>query len=70
MVRNSPRKLPKFNGYTVDFRLREFRKVVYGKSIEFINFNSKQGIKLFKQMERSEHGKRILPRLRSSDYSF
>jgi len=60
MIRDSPRKLPEFKGYTVDFRLREFRRVVYGKSIEFIPFESRKGRKLLRKMERSEHGKRIL----------
>ena len=60
MIRDSPRRLPEFNGYTVDFRLREFRKVVYGKSIEFIPFESRKGKKLLQKIERSEHGKRIL----------
>lgn len=60
MIRDSPRKLPEFDGYTVDFRLREFRKVIYGRSIEFIPFESAKGKKLLRKMERSEHGKRIL----------
>lgn len=60
MIRDSPRKLPEFQGYTVDFRLGEFRKVVYGKSIEFISFESARGKKLLRKMERREHGKRIL----------
>ena len=60
MCRDSPRRLPEFNGYTVDFRLKEFRKVVYGKSIEFIPFESKKGKKLLRKMKRSVYGKRIL----------
>ena len=60
MCRDSPYKLPEFKGYTVDLRLREFRKVVHGKSIEFIPFESKTGKKLLLKMERSKHGKRIL----------
>jgi hypothetical protein len=60
MIRDSPRRLPEFNGYTIDFRLREFRKVKYGKSIEFIPFESRKGKKLLQKIERSEHGKRIL----------
>ncbi len=55
MIRDSPRKLPEFKGYTVDFRLREFRKVVYGKSIEFVGFQSKKGKMLLQKMERSEY---------------
>jgi hypothetical protein len=61
MCRDSPRKLPEFRGYTVDERLRQFRKVVYGRSIEFIDFESVKGTKLLRQMERSNYGKRILP---------
>ncbi len=60
MIRDSPRKLPEFNRYTVDFRLREFRKVVYRKSIEFIPFESRKGKMLLRKMERSKYGKRIL----------
>lgn len=61
MAGGSPRRLPEFSGYTVDERLREFRKVVHGKSIKFIDFESTQGKKLLKQMERRKHAKRILP---------
>jgi hypothetical protein len=39
-----------FNGYTVDMRLREFRKVDYGKSIEFISFGSSKGQQLLKEL--------------------
>ena len=49
MVRDSPWKLPEFKGYTVDEKLMEFRKVVHGKSIEFIDFGSKKGRKLLKK---------------------
>jgi hypothetical protein len=60
MCRDSPRRLPEFKGYTIDFRLREFRKVVYGKSIQFIDFESEKGMKLLQKMERRKNGKRIL----------
>jgi len=46
------KKLPEFKGYTVDERLREFRKVVHGRSIEFIDFDSKKGRKLFRKMRK------------------
>jgi hypothetical protein len=40
-------KLPTYKGYTIDERLREFRKVTYDKqgnpSIEFIPFESEKG---------------------------
>jgi len=32
--------------YTVDYRLKEFRFVEYGKMLEFIPFDSELGIKL------------------------
>jgi len=56
MTRDSPFKLPEFNGYTIDFRLREFRKVEYGKNIEFVSFESKKGMKLLQKLERRNHG--------------
>lgn len=40
------RALPTFRGYTVDFRLRQFRKVVFGNMPEFIDFASDMGRKL------------------------
>lgn len=40
------RRLPTFRGYTVDLRLREFRKLAYGQQPEFIPFASEQGSKL------------------------
>lgn len=61
MTRDSPYKLPEFQGYTIDFRLREFRKVEYGKGIEFVPFESEDGIKLLRKFERRNHAKRILP---------
>ena len=44
------RKLKAFNGYTVDVRLQEFRKVPYGKLPEFIAFTSTKGQRLLAQM--------------------
>jgi len=32
--------------YTIDYRLKEFRFIEYGKMPEFIPFNSELGIKL------------------------
>mgnify|MGYP007068935540 CR=1 FL=1 len=46
-------KLPTFNEYTVDFRLKEFRKAVYGKSLEFIPFASRKGKKLLEDYYES-----------------
>ena len=44
------RKLKEVNGYTVDLRLQEFRKVPYGKLPEFIAFTSTKGQTLLAQM--------------------
>lgn len=48
-----PRTLPVFRGYTVDWRLREFRKVEYGKKMEFIPFGSKKGVDLLRALDDS-----------------
>lgn len=53
MIRDSPRRLPEFENFTVDFRLREFRKVIYGKSIEFISFESRKGKKLMQKIKKT-----------------
>jgi hypothetical protein len=47
------RKLPTFKGYTVDERLREFRKVGADVpwGIEFIPFSSKRGRKLIEELK-------------------
>src|SRR5687768_12843181 len=44
-------QLPTFKGYTVDMRLREFRKATLGEKIEFIPFNSPEGKKLFADLK-------------------
>jgi len=38
--------LPTFKGYTVDIRLKQFRKVSPGLKIRFIDFDSPKGNKL------------------------
>jgi len=48
------RKLPEFKGYTVDERLRQFRKVDRSgesPSIEFVEFDSDKGEELLEEME-------------------
>ena len=45
-------KLPIFKGYSVDVRLRQFRKVTIQK-IEFVCFNSIRGEKLLNQYIKS-----------------
>ena len=46
-------KLPEFKGYTIDGRLRQFRKVDRSgenPSIEFVDFDSEEGEKLLEEM--------------------
>jgi len=47
---NGVRKLKEFQGYTVDLRLQQFRKMEYEKSAEFIDFASPKGKKLLAQI--------------------
>ncbi len=52
------KELPKFKGYAVDERLKEFRRVMYheeGPSIEFISFDSPKGQELLSEMEAKIH---------------
>jgi hypothetical protein len=37
------KQLPTFNGYTVDVRLREFRKITSVSESEFVGFDSPEG---------------------------
>lgn len=47
------KELPKFKGYTVDKRLKQFRKVDRDKpSIDFIDFDSEEGQELLDEMEQ------------------
>ncbi|HJZ04458.1 MAG TPA: hypothetical protein VJ327_01180 [Patescibacteria group bacterium] len=47
----SVRILPTFKGYTVDMRLREFRKAIPDVTLEFIPFDSSEGIKLLDELK-------------------
>src|SRR5437870_4155309 len=55
------RKLPVFVGYTVDFKLQEFRKLEYNSVPEFISFNSAKGRRLLKAL-RKETIMKLLPK--------
>lgn len=46
-----PYKLPTFRGYTVDERLREFRKMELGQPHETIPFDSPEGREMLQQMQ-------------------
>jgi len=46
-----PYQLPTFKGYTVDMRLREFRKASFGEKIEFIPFDSPEGKELLGRLK-------------------
>jgi hypothetical protein len=47
-----PRVLPVFRGYTVDERLREFRRVEYGHLSEYVPFESPRGEWLLAEWRR------------------
>lgn len=44
------RRLKVFNGYTIDLRLKQFRKANLGEELEFIEFDSKEGQDLLQKM--------------------
>jgi hypothetical protein len=46
----SPYILPTFKGYTVDFRLKQFRLAIPHEVLEFIEFDSEEGQALFSEM--------------------
>ena len=47
---NGVRQLFEFHGFTVDLRLRQFRKVEFSKPIDFIDFDSAKGKELLAKM--------------------
>lgn len=52
------RVLPVFKGYTVDFRLQEFRKIEIDQLPEFVSMLSDKGAKLFFEFRLTEVGQR------------
>ena len=49
------KELPTFKGYTVDERLKQFRKVDRSKpSIDFVEFDSEKGQELLEEYEKSK----------------
>ena len=54
--------LPIFKGYTVDLKLKEFRKAVFGKTPEFIPFKSQKGQKLMSGFLETPEGRRASSR--------
>jgi len=50
------KQLPNFKGYTVDERLRQFRKVDRNKpSIDFVDFDSEEGQELLTEYEKASN---------------
>ena len=45
-------QLPTFKGYTIDMRLREFRKANIGEEIEFVPFDSPEGKELLGRLKQ------------------
>jgi len=55
LSRGGVARLPEFEGFTVDARLREFRKVTWKGDqpvIEFIPFASAKGMRLLRKMRK------------------
>lgn len=53
MEHETPFELPTFRGYTVDKRLKQFRKVTWQgdeRNIEFVEFDSPEGQELLEEM--------------------
>jgi hypothetical protein len=50
-----PRALPLFEGYTVDERLEEFRKLAFGRMPEFVPFASAKGRALLRRYRARQH---------------
>jgi hypothetical protein len=49
---NGVYELPTFKGYTVDMRLREFRKANIGEELEFVPFDSPEGKELLGRLKQ------------------
>ena len=43
--------LPTFKGYTVDLRLREFRRAIPDVTLEFIPFHTSEGKQLLQELK-------------------
>ena len=56
------RVLPVFKGYTVDFRLQEFRKIEIDQLPEFVPMLSDKGANLFFEFRQTEEGQKELDR--------
>jgi len=49
------KELPTFKGYTVDKKLKQFRKVDRSKpSIDFVDFDSEEGQELLSEYEKDQ----------------
>jgi len=46
------KELDVFKGYTVDPRLKEFRKLIFGKTFEIFSFDSPTGRKMLAEYEK------------------
>jgi hypothetical protein len=44
------RVLPTIDGYTIDYRLQEFRRAVIGEELVFISFDTAQGRRLLQKV--------------------
>ena len=61
------KELPTINGYTVDERLNEFRKIEYGTEPEFIPFDSEKGEELLLEMKLRKRDAEVFKILKEKD---
>lgn len=54
------RKLPEFKGYTVDFRLKQFRNADINAGMEFVDFESEKGDYLLYELIKDMPVKQII----------
>ena len=48
-------KLPIYNGWTIDIRLKQFRKLNDQTGLDFVHFDSEEGKEIFKEYAQSRH---------------
>ncbi|GEM_PF-1676590 len=53
----TPNELPTFEGWTVDLRLEEFRRMVPDEECQFVSFDSETGEDLLARYAASQDGK-------------
>lgn len=53
----TPNELPTFDGWTVDFRLQEFRRMIPDEECSFVPFESEEGEELLARWAAAQDGR-------------